>query len=170
MSRSWPEIGVAAAGVEHNPATHAVQHLFVALLVPAVSVAWSIALAVRGEALRAHECDDLVLAHWRPGMLIASLLLVVSLRIGSIPSGTPGMEKPSQGLCTSATRRSTSWVLVSSRHLDSAHSGLGGRWASSCSMLEADAPLRLARTSGLATKGTPSSRSSAHAGWIATAT
>src|SRR6266516_2783357 len=60
------KIGIAAAGVEHDPAPHAVQHLLVAVLVPAVDVARGIAPAVGVQAFRAHQRDDLVLAGRRP--------------------------------------------------------------------------------------------------------
>ena len=33
---SWAEIDVASVRVEHDPATDAIQHLFVAVLVPAI--------------------------------------------------------------------------------------------------------------------------------------
>src|SRR5215469_14924181 len=48
---SRAELDVAAGGVEHDPAAHAIQHLLVAVLMPAVGIAGAVAPAVRAQAL-----------------------------------------------------------------------------------------------------------------------
>ena len=40
---SWAEPDVTAGGVEHDLAAHAVQHLFVAVLMPAIGIAGAVA-------------------------------------------------------------------------------------------------------------------------------
>jgi len=44
---SRAEIDVTAGGVEHDPAAHAIEHLFVAVLMPAVGIARAVAPFVR---------------------------------------------------------------------------------------------------------------------------
>jgi hypothetical protein len=48
---SRAEFDVAAGGAEHDPAAHAIQHLFVAVLMPAVGVAGAVTPPVRVQAL-----------------------------------------------------------------------------------------------------------------------
>jgi Phage integrase family len=52
---SWAELDIAGVGVEHDPATHAIQHLFVAVLVPGIGVAGGIAPPMGAQALCAHR-------------------------------------------------------------------------------------------------------------------
>src|SRR5580693_10120053 len=66
VSRAEPD--VAAGGVEHDLAAHAVQHLFVAVLMPAVGVAGAVAPPVRAQALGTHPGCDLVFA-WRRAVM-----------------------------------------------------------------------------------------------------
>src|SRR6266567_4623585 len=56
---SRAEFDVAAGGVEHDPAAHAMQHLFVAVLMPAVGVAGGVAPPVRAQAPGTHPGRDL---------------------------------------------------------------------------------------------------------------
>jgi len=65
---SRAELDVAAGGVEHDPAAHAIQHLFVAVLMPAVGIAGAVAPPVRAQALGTHPGCDLVFA-WRRAVM-----------------------------------------------------------------------------------------------------
>ena len=51
---SRPEFDVAVGGVEHDAAAHAIQHLFVAVLMPAIGIAGAVASPVRAQALGTH--------------------------------------------------------------------------------------------------------------------
>src|SRR6266702_6791240 len=65
---SRAELDVAAGGMEHDPAAHAIQHLFVAVLMPAVGVAGGVAPPVRAQALGTHPGRDLIFARRRAVM------------------------------------------------------------------------------------------------------
>src|SRR6516165_12225697 len=65
---SRAELDVTAGGVEHDPAAHAVQHLFVAVLMPAIGIAGAVAPAVRAQALGAHPGCALLFA-WRGAVM-----------------------------------------------------------------------------------------------------
>src|SRR5690349_24781422 len=65
---SRTELDVAAGGVEHDPAAHAIQHLLVAVLMPAIGIARAVAPPVRAQALGTHPGRDLVFARRRTVM------------------------------------------------------------------------------------------------------
>ncbi len=56
---SRAELDVAAGGAEHDPASHAIKHLFVSVLMPAVGIAGAVASPVRAQALGTHPGCDL---------------------------------------------------------------------------------------------------------------
>ena len=63
-----PADDVTAGGVEHDLAAHAVQHFFVAVLMPPVGIAGAVAPPVRAQALGTHPGCDLVFA-WRRAVM-----------------------------------------------------------------------------------------------------
>ena len=65
---SRAEFDVTAAGAEHDPAAHAIQHLFVAVPMPAVGIAGAVAPPMRAQALGTHPGCDLVFAWQRAVM------------------------------------------------------------------------------------------------------
>src|SRR6188472_150954 len=65
---SRAELEVAAGCVEHDPAAHAIQHLLITELMPAVGIAGAVAPPVRAQALGPHPGCDLVFA-WRRAVM-----------------------------------------------------------------------------------------------------
>ena len=65
---SWAEFAVAALGVEHDPAAHAVQHLFMTVFMPAVGIAGPVAPPMRAQDLGTHPGCDLLFAGRRAVM------------------------------------------------------------------------------------------------------
>ena len=65
---SRAKLDVAAGDVEHDLAAHAIQHLLVAVLMPAVGIAGAVAPRVRAQALGPHPGCDLVFA-WRRAVM-----------------------------------------------------------------------------------------------------
>jgi len=62
------KLDVAGGGVEHDPAAHAVQHLLVAVLMPAIGIAGAVTPPVRAQAPGTHPGCDLVFA-WRRAVM-----------------------------------------------------------------------------------------------------
>jgi hypothetical protein len=59
---SGSKISVARIGVEDDPAADGVQHLLVAVLMPAVGIAGGVTPPMGSQAVFAHPRDDLILA------------------------------------------------------------------------------------------------------------
>jgi len=81
---SGAELDVAAGGAEHDPAVHAIQHLVVAVLMPAAGIAGAVAPPVRAQAPGTDPGCDLVFA-WRRAVLPLDRSISTHRRTSSQP-------------------------------------------------------------------------------------